>query len=361
MTEPLRDELVALTCDLVAIPSTADRPEALAATIDYVERYAQAIPGLRFQRVESNGKPSIVATLRDTRTPAVFLNAHLDVVPALEHQYVPEVRGERIYGRGSQDMKGAAAVLMRLMKDLAALPEPPDVGFQFVTDEEIGGEHGTGFLARQGWSSQFFLAAEPTDLQICFAHKGVVRVEVVLPGQPAHGSRPWEGVNPIAALRDGLVALEQRFPTPTASTYVTTAVPTLVTGGDAVNRLPKEASLTLDIRHIPEDTPEQIVAAVSTCFPGAQVTMVGGWGTPLDTSPEHAEVQRLSRAIESVVEAPAGFYREHFATDARFYGDLGVPSVCCGPAGAGLHSDEEWVDIPSLSQLYDILRRFVQA
>src|SRR5262245_44861086 len=114
----LRDEIVDLTCDLIAIPSVAERPDQLQVVIDYVERYARAIPGVYVQRAESEGKPSLVATLRDTRSPAVILNAHLDVVPAHEEQYWPAVRDGRIYGRASQDMKGSGAVLMRLMKDL---------------------------------------------------------------------------------------------------------------------------------------------------------------------------------------------------------------------------------------------------
>ncbi|MFO7167487.1 MAG: M20/M25/M40 family metallo-hydrolase [Chloroflexota bacterium] len=361
MPSPIRDELVQLTCDLVAIPSTAERPEALAEVIGYVERYVRAIPGVHIQRYESDRKPCLVVTLRETRAPKIFLNAHLDVVPARPEQYRPEVRGERIYGRGSQDMKGAAAVMMRLLKDLAALPDPPDVGFQFVSDEEIGGVHGTGHIAEQGWSCEFFLVGEPTNLEICYAHKGVVRLDVTVLGQPAHGSRPWEGVNAIAGLRDGLAALERRFPTPDGPAWVTTVVPTLVRGGEAANRLPETVTLTLDIRHIPEDTPEALAAAVAECFPGARVERSGGSGTLLNTDPQHPEVQRLARCIETVTEAPAGFYREHFATDARFYGDRGIPSVCVGPVGAGLHSDEEWVDINSLEQLYTIYRRFIGA
>jgi succinyl-diaminopimelate desuccinylase len=358
MSLSLREELEQLTCDLIAIPSTADRPEALVAAVDYVERYVRAVPGVHVQRVESQGKPSLVVTLRETRAPGVFLNAHLDVVPARPEQYEPVIHSGRIYGRGSQDMKGAAAVLLRLMKDLAATPNPPDVGFQFVSDEEIGGADGTGYLLAQGWDCRFFLAAEPTDLQICYAHKGIVRAEVVLAGVPAHGSRPWEGVNPIAALRDGLAALERRFPTPAAPAYVTTAVPTLISAGEAVNRLPEAATLTIDIRHIPEATPSEVLAAVAECFPGASVRQVSG-GTPLATDPQHAEVQRLAGVIQAVTEAPAGFYREHFGTDARYYGDIGLPAVCCGPTGAGLHSDEEWVEIASLEQLHEVLRRFV--
>jgi succinyl-diaminopimelate desuccinylase len=253
-------------------------------------------------------------------------------------------------------MKGSAAVLLRLLKDMAALAEPPDVGFQFVSDEEIGGVHGTGMLLEHGWRCDFFLAAEPSDLQICYAHKGAIWAEVELRGQPAHGSRPWEGQNPIAALRDGLVQLERRFPTPHEPAWTTTVVPTVVQGGDAGNRLPQSVQLTLDIRYIPEDSPERIIAAVQECFAGGARSSRSG--PPLYTNPDQPEVRRLAACVAAVAGKPAGFYREHFATDARYYSDMGIPAVCLGPTGAGLHSDEEWVEIDSLELLYDALYRF---
>jgi len=268
------------------------------------------------------------------------------------------VRDGRIYGRASQDMKGSGAVLLRLLRDLAALPAPPDVGFMFVSDEEIGGEHGTGHLADQGWSCGFFLAAEPTDMQICYAQKGSMWVKLFVPGRPAHGSRPWDGQNAIASLRDGLVAIERRFPTPDEAAWLTTVVPTVVQGGTTDNRLPEGVSLTFDIRHVAEDQPEQIMAALRESFPGAEVLFQRGGG-PLDSDPNDAAIQRLAATAARVTGAPARLYREHFASDARFYSARQIPSVCFGPVGAGLHSDEEWVDIDSLAQLHEALRQFV--
>ncbi|MBK9711094.1 MAG: M20/M25/M40 family metallo-hydrolase [Kouleothrix sp.] len=360
MSDPtLRDELIALTGELIAIPSIAERPDQLRAVIDYAERYARALPGVRVHRAESSGKPSLIATLRDTRSPAVMLNAHLDVVPARPEQFSASVRDGRIYGRGSQDMKGSGAVLLRLLKDLAALPQPPDVGFMFVSDEEIGGEHGTGHLARDGWGCGFFLAAEPTDMQVCYAQKGVLWVEASLPGKPAHGSRPWDGQNAIATLRDALVALERRYPTPDEAAWLTTAVPTIVSGGSAHNRLPEQIVLTLDVRHIPEERPEDVVAALQECFTGGEVRLVLPPFPPLATDPDDAGVRRLAECAAAVTGQPARLYREHFASDARYYSDRHIPSVCFGPVGAGLHSDEEWVAVDSLVQLYESLRRFV--
>jgi succinyl-diaminopimelate desuccinylase len=355
---PLRDELVQLTCELIAIPSIAEQPEQLQAVIDYAERYARAIPGVHIQRFEWAGKPSLVVTLRDTKSPAVMLNAHLDVVPGRPEQFQPEVRDGRIYGRASQDMKGSGAVLLRLIKDLAALPKPPDVGFMFVSDEEIGGENGSGELLRAGWNCGFFLAAEPTDLDICFAQKGCMWVEIHMRGQPAHGSRPWDGINAFAALREGMAAMEQRYPTPDEAAWITTVVPTIVHGGEAGNRLPESLVLTLDIRHIPEERPEQIIAALESCYPDGEVRLMRS-GVPLASDPHDAQITRLAACAAAVLGRAPQLYREHFASDARFYSDIGVPSVCFGPVGAGLHSDEEWVEIDSLVQLYQVLQRFV--
>ncbi len=74
-------------------------------------------------------------------------------------------------------------------------------------------------------------------------------VELRLQGQPAHGSRPWDGRNALALLREGLAAMERRFPTPDEAAWVTTVVPTVVQGGEAGNRLPE--AITMDARHPP--------------------------------------------------------------------------------------------------------------
>jgi succinyl-diaminopimelate desuccinylase len=356
--QALLDELTALTCDLVAIPSIAERPDQLQAAIDYAERYARAVPGVHIHRGEWAGKPNLVATLRDTHAPAVLLNAHLDIVPGRPEQFNPSVRDGRLYGRGSQDMKGSGAVLLRLLKDLAALDPPPDVGFMFVSDEEIGGMDGTRILLEQGWRCGFFLAAEPTDLDICFEQKGAMWVELQIQGQPAHGSRPWDGRNALAALGAGLVAMEQRFPTPDEATWRTTVVPTIVQGGEAGNRLPESVVLTLDIRYVPEDQPEAIIAGLRECYPDGVVRHLRS-GPPLSNDPQNAEIQRLAACAAMTTGRPPQLYREHFASDARFYSSASIPAVCFGPVGAGLHSDEEWVDVASLGQLYAVLRNFL--
>jgi succinyl-diaminopimelate desuccinylase len=357
MEPALRDQIVATTIALMAFESTAERPDQLSAVLDYVDDQLSGQAGVHRRRYERNGAPSLMVTLRDTQTPAVILNAHLDVVPARAEQFHASVRQGRIHGRGSQDMKGAAAVYLHLVQACASWPSPPDIGVQFVTDEEIGGLDGTRLLLEAGWRCGLFIAGEPTDLRICHAQKGMMRLDVIIPGAPAHGSRPWAGRNAIAGLRDGLIALERRFPTPHEAAWQTTVVPTIVAGGNAENRLPESVRLRLDIRHIAADTPAAIIAGVRDAFPGAEVHGAPIAGGLLDTDPAHPALATLAAAIRDVSGQPAGFFREHYGSDARFYSDAGIPAVCFGPVGDGLHSDDEWVDIDSLMQFYDITQR----
>jgi succinyl-diaminopimelate desuccinylase len=358
METSLRDELITLTSELMRFESTADNPEQLAAAIAYVQAYLEAIPGLHIHYSESNQKPALVVTLRDTHSPAIMLNGHVDVVEATAEQFIPQVRDGRIYGRASQDMKGSVAVLMRLIKDLAGVQPPPDIGVQLVSDEEIGGEHGTGRLLLDGWTCGFFLAAEPTDLRICYEQKGIIWLQLELHGLPAHGSRPWNGHNPLPDLGHGIAALAQRFPTPQAEAWQTTATPTKVRSSDrAVNRTPNSVQLSLDIRHIPDEAADDIVATVQACFPTAEISKLRS-ARPMVTPADHPAVQRLVSTTERILGREAVLYREHYGSDARFYSNQHIPAVCFGPVGAGLHSDEEWVDINSLVQVYQVLREY---
>lgn len=359
MSDMLRDEVVALTTDLIRFPSTADRPDQLQAAIDYIARYLDTVSGLFLYRSESNGKPALVVTLHETRTPALFLNGHVDVVIARPEQFDPQMSNERIYGRGSQDMKGSVAVLLRLIKDLAALDPRPDVGIQFVSDEEIGGAHGTERLLREGWRCDCFIALEPTDMRICNEHKGAMWIDLRLGGVPAHGSRPWDGHNPILDLHTGLARLQQHYPPPGQAKWRTTVTPTIVQTGDgSPNQIPPSLLLTLDIRHIPHEMPEQIQSAIRDCFPSAEILICRN-AAPLSTSRDEPAIHRLAEANVQVRNHPTEFYHEHFSTDARFYSAVGIPAVCFGPVGAGLHSDDEWVDINSLVQLHEVLWAYI--
>lgn len=351
----LQEELTQITCDLVRFASTADNSDQIAAAMDYVQAYLQAIPNIYIHQSTCNNKPALVATLHDTRSPALFLNGHIDVIPASSDQFEPHVRNNRIYGRATQDMKGGVAVLLRLLKELAAQDPRPDVGIQIVSDEETGGDFGTGRLLAEGWNCGFFIAVEPTDLRICYEQKGILWIEIRIEGKSTHGSRPWDGLNPLITLGNGLHRIIQTYPVPSSHEWRTTVTPTFVQGtSSSINQTPTLAIARLDVRYVPSDSPDDVIETIYAGFAGGRLSTLKRAG-PLMTDPDVPVVQGLARAVEHVLGKPATLYREHFGSDARFYSMVNIPAVCFGPTGSGMHSTDEWVDIESLAQVYQTL------
>jgi len=103
------NKILSFTKQLIAIPSTKENPEELKKVLEVAER--EIGEGFTVERFESNNTPSLLF-YNSPKRPAKFkviLNAHLDVVPAKPEFYTPYEEGEKLYGRGADDMKAAIA------------------------------------------------------------------------------------------------------------------------------------------------------------------------------------------------------------------------------------------------------------
>ncbi|NJL06100.1 MAG: M20 family metallopeptidase [Chloroflexaceae bacterium] len=351
----LPDDLIMLTSDLIRFQSTAHQPEQIAAAADYIAAFLETIPNIFIHRSEAQGVPSLVATLHDTRHPTLMLNGHFDVVAAAPALFAPRVADGRIIGRGSQDMKGSLAVMLCLLRDLAQLEPRPNIGMQFVGDEEIGGKYGTERLVAEGWHCDFCITTEPTELRICYQQKGAMWLTLRLPGSPTHASRPWDGRNPIYPYAEGVLALAGQFPPPTHEVWRTTATPTILnSGGNSPNQVASALDFSIDIRYTDEHTPPKLLELVQQAFVGVEI-VTAKHSDGLSADPEHPAIQRLAQITQARRGVPTPLYREHYGSDARFFTQAGMPAVCFGPTGTGLHSDYEWVEVDSLVALYDVL------
>jgi succinyl-diaminopimelate desuccinylase len=348
-------EILQLTRELVAIASISNDRIQCHRALDWALK--QIGEGLYGHQREHEGFRCAVLSTREGKRSRLILNCHLDVVHAPPAQFQTRIEGDQLWGRGTYDMKGGAAVYVLLARELAALPEAerPDVQFQFVTDEEIGGHRGSERLVADGYLAELFIAGEPTELGICNEAKGVYWVSLRLRGEPGHAARPWETRNPIWALNEGLKRLEERYPVPTESVWATTATPTGLSAGNSHNRVPDTLELKLDIRHLPAESPDDIALVLRECFPGCELEVIQR-SYSLYTAPDHPELQRIVRLQTEHTGTAPRFYQEHFASDARYWSHAGVPAICWGPCGGGMHADHEHLDLPSL-ELYAALVR----
>jgi succinyl-diaminopimelate desuccinylase len=350
-------------CELLAVPSTADRPAELGRALDFVLDFVG--PGFTVERFDSGGKPSALLYPGPARPEfRVVLNAHLDVVPAPPEQFLPRLSGGRLYARGAQDMKVSALAQARAFREVAATAGYP-LALQLVTDEEVGGRDGTLHQLERGVHGRFVVIGEHSGLRVVTDSQGMITVNLQATGRAGHSAYPWLGDNALVKLERSLARLLAAYPIPAREEWRTTVnVARIETPNQARNQIPDYAEAWLDIRYPSEDpdlngktVPELTAYLASFCEPG--VTPVIGQADP----PHHAdrarpEVGALRRAARGQ-GYDADFLRKHGAADARFYYQRGTDAVIFGVGGDGQHSAQEYAEIATIEPYYRALTDFL--
>jgi len=301
------------------------------------------------------GRPNVVVTARGTGGgQTLMLNGHLDTVSAggMERPFEARVEGDRLYGRGSYDMKGAIAAA--LVASARARDErlPGDVLVACVIDEEYG-SLGTERLV-ETCRADAAIVCEPTDERIRIAHKGFAGFEIEMPGRAAHGSRPDLGLDAIAAMGPVLTRLgdlSNRLGREQGHALLGpgSVHASLIEGGQEYSSYPARCVLTGERRLIPGESDADVVAELEALVAGTG----GSFRLTFGREPfEIAADQGLPELVAAAAGAD-GFHGIAFWTDAALLAGAGIPTVLYGPAGEGAHADEEWVDLGSLERCCD--------
>lgn len=288
----------------------------------------------------------------------VILNAHLDVVPAKDELFKPYVKDGKLYGRGAYDMKAAAIVEMLVFKELADTLSYP-LGLQLVTDEEVGGFKGTKYQVDQGVRADFVIVGEPTNLAIGHKAKGILWLKVVFKGESAHGAYLWQGKSAVWEMERFLADLKKVYPVPNEEVWQTTVnVASVTTENTAFNKVPDKCEVKLDVRFVPEDK-DYVVNKIKTLLSDTAEMEVIIHESSQYTEQDNDYLVGLQNACAEVTGKPCDVIARHGGSDLRFFDAVGCKGVEFGPVGYGHHTDEEWVDVESLVQYYEVLRKFL--
>jgi succinyl-diaminopimelate desuccinylase len=288
--------------------------------------------------------------------------AHLDVVPAKDHQFDLKQEGDKLIGRGTSDMKGNQLPFLLALRDALARGEDPSVSVLLTSDEETAGPT-IPHLLETGVIKDIPVAFTPdTRERIVVEHKGVLWAELICKGKGSHAAYPWDGENPNFLLAEALQIIQREFPQGTKDDWQVTVTPTKLTGSVARNQIPEIASAGIDIRFPSQvcDSPDEAKALVEKHLPKGCSLEVVLSADPLGTDPNHSMVQLVKKIAEEVRREEVIFEREHGGTDARYFGASGIPSFLYGPVGEGLHGADEWVSLKSLEEQYEMNVKLLQ-
>jgi len=319
------------------------------------------------------GRATVVGTLPGTGGGrALMLNGHVDTVgiDGMQAPFAAAVRGGRLYGRGAHDMKGGLAACMAAAKALVDghFRLRGDLVVAAVADEEYGSLGTMDLLSRCVVDAA--IVAEPTNLEVCLAHKGYIWFSVETTGRAAHGSRFWEGID--ANMRMGrflacLDKLEQdlrlRPPHPLVGPPSLHAA--LLSGGSGLSTYAAHCRLKIERRTIPGETEIAAQQEIQTIIDRLAAADPSFHGTvepffvrqPFEVSPDARIVQALANAAREVLGRQPAFVGDTPWMDAALLAEAGIETVVMGPCGAGEHGAEEWVDLDSVCQMAEVLVR----
>ena len=355
MALEISTNLTELTMAVCNIESVSGNESQLA---DAVEHALAAFSHLEIIR-DGN---AVVAKTNLGREQRVVIAGHLDTVPVANN--LPSTlhhfeREQVIIGRGTVDMKGGIAVMLKLA---AELHEPKyDITWVFYDNEEVASDlNGLGRIARNRpdlIQGDFAVLCEPTSALIEGGCNGTIRIEVKAKGAKAHSARPWMGKNAIHELTDALVTLKNFEPetvTVDGLDYRESLNAVLASAGIATNVIPDAATLTVNYRFAPSRTAAEVEQKLRDLFAGYEVEVTDlalGARPGLDLG----LAQEFAASVGSEPRPKYGW------TDVARFSALGIPAVNFGPGDPSLaHADNENVPVGHLIDVHKALGEWLR-
>ena len=352
------DEIVILTKNLISIPTVSGDIEQANKIIKLTKNQLNNFEPVSFQ---SDNFPSLLFSnsRKEIKKFKIMLNAHLDVVPAEQELFVPHEKDGKLYGRGAYDMKGAAAVMILLFKELAHNVSYP-LGLQITTDEEVSGYNGTGYQIRQGVRTNFAIMGEcNSNFQITNQAKGRTVVKITIKGDSAHSAHPWRGENAIWEMYKVLEPIMKAYPIPVEETFESTVSITKIEAeNDATNIIPDNCVAYLDIRFTEKDK-NTIMPKIRSLLPDDAVIDAKHRRPTHYSDSKNIYITSLRKITTDFIKKELPLRSAHATSDAPFFSSVGCDAVEFGPIGRSPHHENEWVDIQSLKDYYKILKQFL--
>jgi succinyl-diaminopimelate desuccinylase len=362
-------ELISLLQSLVRLNTTnppgneAPAAQVIAEWAQQAELQAEVIP-------VAENRSNVVVTLRGSgHRPALLFNGHTDVVPAGDgwtfDPFGGEVSDGQVYGRGSADMKGGDAAMLAAMRAIveANVALQGDLLFLGTVGEEVDHLGACHFLKHETAAKVgAVVISEPTSMELVIAHRGAMWLKLITFGKSAHGSTPHLGVNAILHTAHALQKLDKhRF---SFTPHQLLVPPTLnvgtIRGGTKENVVADRCEVELDIRIVPSQTPEGVVAElhnvlseVQKQIPDFRYELQLLQAQPaVETSPDHPLIQTAQRIAHALGKDDVTLRSAPYYTDGSvLQPHLNVPVLICGPGdSAQAHVPDEHVAVERLMQ-----------
>lgn len=365
---------------MVAVPSVEGREAGMTTLLaNYMRGLGMEV---ELQEVEPERLNVIAKVKIGEGGKTVVLNSHMDVVPPADgwetDPYAMVIKGDKAYGRGTTDAKGALVAFVMAVKSIIEKPGDTNgnIIFTAVVDEESFSKGARHMVASGAIQADYGIVGEPTMSNVFICHKGSVRPVITIKGRSAHASTPERGISAVRVasyMSNCVDEMQKKLCTISHPVAGSPSVAiTMLKAGVKENVLPDVCELTIDRRMVPgEDNAEIIKSFEGLCktteeaFPGAVVKIDRYLVTtgPASESKPDSEIVKIAYAacekVTGVKQKPNG---TDCNTDMNHFVRIGIPCVIIGPGTLTVaHMPNEYVELAQLEKAYTVNEAVIRA
>ena len=374
------DNLIQNLATLIGFETTSAKSNL--AMIDFIASSLKD-KGFRTQKIKSSDpdKVGLYAEI-GPQGEGILLSAHTDTVPTEGQTWTSSPfslrrDGERLYGRGTTDMKAYIACMLEAASLAAksSLKQPLKLVLSY--DEEIGCvgiKEMRPSLTKIIGKPRLCIVGEPTMMQLALGHKGKRALTAKCIGESGHSALAPRFVNALHLASDFISeirklqdwyakngAQDEAYDIPYTSFHVGK-----LNGGVALNMIPEEAELLLEYRHLPQDDPDTITGQIKDIGK----TIASTYGAPaadiqIETYNDYpgleASVKDKGVKLATTLAETEKTIKVGFGTEAGYFAAMGIPTVVCGPGSMAEqgHKPDEYITTAQLGACSKMMERIV--
>lgn len=340
--------------------------------VEYLKKYGLE-PVLSYD--DDGERSNIFVTIGPKIDGGVLFNGHTDVVPVEGQKWSTDPFtltqvDDRLYGRGSVDMKGFLACALASLPNFLAANLKKPIHFAFSYDEETGG-FGMPVLLKSMAENQFqpdvVIVGEPTEMKIITGHKGSYEMRTEISGYEVHSSNPLLGINAISVAMKLISKIEEigqvRASNPISGSPYEPPFATfnvgIIEGGAASNATAGWCNFDWEYRPMPDEDGGKTIAEIenfanSMLLPKMKEISDEAGINIITQAPVGGLDDRNAAKASAFIADITGLNSEgvvSFGTDAGYFSDEGYSTVVFGPGSISrAHKPDEYVEISELKQ-----------
>ncbi len=355
------NELLQTIIDLARFRTTENNFPEFEKAVNYIEKFFEG-ENVFINKHYYNGVPALVMTVKDTKKPRILLQGHLDVVNGNDEQFIPKIAGDKLYGRGTVDMKGFIALAMHVLRDAAR--KDLDVGLMITFDEEVGSENGTRRLAEEeGYECEILFNGDGGyNYAVIYGEKGILKFDIKVEAEPGRHPYPWDGENAFDLFVEDYRRItklfpESKFATDADNWHTTYSIYDIKVFNDEFYP-PNKVTAKMNIYFADDITSSALCKKIKDAVRHVSIEKFTA-SERVFVNPNDFHIQRLRQIMTENFGREIILKTENGSSDARFYANKGIPIVIVKMVGEDHHGANEHILISQILPMYNSVKDFV--